>query len=326
MTTVSQHDPSPKTSPIHGGGVGGECDTVIRRLCIIGTGLIGGSLARDLRRLGAVGEVVGSSRHAANLERAVELGIIDRFDTDPGCAAAGADMVVVAVPLGATGMVLERIRDVVDDDAVITDVGSAKGSVIEAARASLGVRLSRFVPGHPVAGTEHHGVDASVERLFERRRVILTPTGETDATALERVSAMWEVVGAEVMTMDVTHHDEVLAATSHLPHMLAYALVDTLGSMKDRTEIFGYSAGGLHDFTRVASSDPQMWHDICLTNREALTDAIERFRSKLDRITDAIRRGDGEYVRSVFVRAKAIRDGHSRVRGRERRPREMVQD
>ena len=284
---------------------------MIRRLCVVGTGLIGGSLARDLRRLGAVGEVVGSSRHAANLERAVDLGIIDSFDTDPGRAAAGADMVVVAVPLGATGMVLERIRDTVGDDAVITDVGSAKGSVVAAAQASLGPRLPRFVPGHPVAGTEHHGVDSSVERLFERRRVILTPIGETDVTAIERVSTMWRTVGAEVVEMDVAHHDEILAATSHLPHMLAYALVDMLGNMKDRTEIFGYSAGGLRDFTRVASSDPQMWQDICLANRAAMVDAIDRFSSELDRLTDAVRRGDGEYVRTVFVRAKAIRDRYS---------------
>ena len=218
---------------------------MIRRLCIVGTGLIGGSLARDLRRLGEVGEVVGSSRHAANLERAVDLGIIDRFDTDVARAVAGADMIVVAVPIGATHSVFERIRDAVEDDAVVTDVGSAKGSVVAAARAALGSRLPRFVPAHPVAGTEHHGVDSSVERLFEHRRVILTPVGETDPAALERVSAMWKLVGAEVLEMDVTHHDEVLAATSHLPHMLAYTLVDMLGRMKERTEIFDYSAGGL---------------------------------------------------------------------------------
>jgi len=301
----------PRSDLGRGGGVGGERGAVIRRLCIVGTGLIGGSLARDLRRLGAVGEVVGSSRRAANLERAVELGVIDRFDTDPGRAAAGADMVVVAVPLGATGMVLERVRDAVEDDAVITDVGSAKGSVVAVARESLGSRLPRFVPGHPVAGTEHHGVDSSVERLFERRRIILTPIGETEVSALERVSTMWRTVGAEVVEMDVAHHDEILAATSHLPHMLAYALVDMLGNMKDRTEIFGYSAGGLRDFTRVASSDPQMWHDICLANRGAMVDAIDRFSSELDRLTDAVRRGDGEYVRTVFTRAKAIRDRYS---------------
>ena len=185
-------------------------DVMIRRLCVVGTGLIGGSLARDLRRLGEVGEVVGSSRNAVNLQRAVDLGIIDRFDVDVARAAAEADMVVVAVPLGATESVFEGIRDALDDDAIITDVGSAKGSVVAAARTALGARLSRFVPAHPVAGTEHSGVDASVERLFEDRRVIVTPTVETDADALQRVSAMWRIVGADVIEMDVDHHDEVL--------------------------------------------------------------------------------------------------------------------
>ena len=284
---------------------------MIRRLCIVGTGLIGGSLARDLRRLGEVGEVVGSSRHVANLERAVDLGVIDRFDLDVARAVAGADMVVVAVPLGAMPAVFERIRDAIDDDTVITDVGSAKGSVVAAARAGLGPRLSRFVPAHPIAGTEHSGVEASVEHLFERRRVIVTPAAETDAIALGRVSEMWETVGAEVIEMDATHHDEILAATSHLPHMLAYTLVDMLGCMKERAEIFHFTAGGLRDFARIASSDPQMWHDICLANRDALVEALERFSSELGRLTDAVRHGDGEFVRSVFTRAKSIRDEYA---------------
>ena len=284
---------------------------MIGRLCIVGTGLIGGSLARDLRRLGEVGEVVGSSRSAANLQRAVDLGVIDRFDVDPAAAVAGADMIVVAVPLGAVQGVFARIRDVVDDDAVITDVGSAKGSVVAAARATLGTRLPRFVAAHPIAGTEHFGVDASVEYLFDRRRVILTPIEETSAQARERVTAMWKIVGADVVEMDVVHHDEVLAATSHLPHMLAFTLMDVLGRMDERAEIFQFSSGGLRDFTRVASSDPQMWHDICLSNADALVTAIERFGSELDQLTDAIRRGDGEFVRSIFTRAKSIRDRYT---------------
>ena len=284
---------------------------MIDRLCIVGTGLIGGSLARDLKRLGEVGEVVGSSRQAANLRRAVDLGVIDRFDMDIARAVAGADMIVVAVPLGAVQAVLERIVYAVDNDAVVTDVGSAKGHVVEAARAALGPRLPRFVPAHPIAGTEHSGVDASVERLFERRRVIVTPIPETDGGALERVSEMWRMVGSDVIEMDVTHHDEVLADTSHLPHMLAYTLMDVLGRRKERAELFKFSAGGLRDFTRVASSDPQMWHDICFANRDAMVAAIERFSAELDQLTDAIRSGDGELVRSIFARAKSIRDKYS---------------
>ena len=285
---------------------------MIDTLCIVGTGLIGGSLARDLKRLGEVGKVVGSSRRTANLQRAVDLGVIDRFDVDAARAAAGADMVVVAVPLGAVPAVFEHIRDAVREDAIITDVGSAKGSVVAAARAALGSRLSRFVPAHPVAGTEHSGVDASVERLFERRRVIVTPIAETDPDALARVSTMWRTVGSEVIEMEVAHHDQVLAATSHLPHMLAYTLVDMIGCMKERAEILRYAAGGLRDFTRVASSDPQMWHDICLANRDAMVDVLDRFGSELDRLTDAIRRGDGEFVRSVFTRSKSVRDEYIR--------------
>ena len=229
----------------------------------------------------------------------------------PAAAVAGADMVVVAVPLGAVQGVFARIRDVVDDDAVITDVGSAKGSVVAAARATLGTRLPWFVAAHPIAGTEHFGVDASVEYLFDRRRVILTPIEETGAQARERVTAMWKIVGADVVEMDVAHHDEVLAATSHLPHMLAFTLMDVLGRMDERAEIFRFSSGGLRDFTRVASSDPQMWHDICLSNADALVATIERFGSELDQLTDAIRRGDGEFVRSIFTRAKSIRDRYS---------------
>ena len=284
---------------------------MIDKLCIVGTGLIGGSLARDLKRLGEVGEVVGSSRQAVNLRRAGDLGVIDRFDVDAARAVAGADMVVVAVPLGAVPAVLERIGDAVDDDAVVTDVGSAKGHVVEAARAALGPRVPRFVPAHPIAGTERSGVDASIEHLFERRRVIVTPIAETDRNALRRVSEMWRTVGSEVIEMDVAHHDEVLADTSHLPHMLAYTLMDVLGRRKERAEIFEFSAGGLRDFTRVASSDPQMWHDICLANRDAMVAAIERFSVGLDQLTDAIRSGDGEFVRSVFARAKSIRDRYS---------------
>ena len=288
---------------------------MIDTLCIVGTGLIGGSLARDLKRLGEVGEVVGSSRRASNLQRAADLGVIDRFDVDASRAVAGADMVVVAVPLGAVPAVLEQIRDAVREDAIVTDVGSAKGSVVTAARAALGSRLARFVPAHPVAGTEYSGVDASVERLFERRRVIMTPIAETDPDALARVAAMWRTVGSEVIVMDAAHHDQILAATSHLPHMLAYTLVDMIGGMKERTEIFRYAAGGLRDFTRIASSDPQMWHDICLANRDAMVAVLDRFGLELSRLADAVRRADGAFVRSVFTRSNSIRDQYIRTGG-----------
>jgi prephenate dehydrogenase len=288
---------------------------VIQTLCIVGVGLIGGSLARDLRRLGRVREVVGVSRNAAHLARARELGFIDRYSTDVAHGVDGADMVVVAVPLGAMRAVFSRMRDHLADGAVVTDVGSAKVSVIQAAHDAFGGVPPWLVPGHPIAGNENSGVEAAMEGLFDGRRVILTPTATSDAQAVARVHDMWQWVGAQVLSMDPRHHDEVLAATSHLPHMLAYTLVDVLGRMQDRVEIFRYAAGGFRDFTRIASSDPQMWHDICVANREALTEVLERFGADLAILLDAVRSGDGEYLHQVFTRAKALRDRYAQDTG-----------
>ncbi len=280
----------------------------IRRLTIIGVGLIGGSLARALRDAGVCGEVVGSSRRSEHLARAVELGVIDRYDTDPARAVEGADMVVVAVPLGSMAAVFRAVAPGLAPDAVITDAGSAKRSVIEAAQEGFGEIPGRLVPAHPIAGTEKSGVEASFSTLFERRRVILTPVTGTDRDAVSRVRAMWECTGAEVVEMDPAHHDEVLAATSHLPHLLAYGLVDALARMEDRVEIFRYAAGGFRDFTRIASSDPVMWHDICLANRDAILDVLGQFQADLDQLTAAIRDRNSPAIREVFTRAKEARD------------------
>lgn len=285
---------------------------MIDRLCIIGVGLIGGSLARDLRREKLVGEVVGASRNASNLKRALALGVIDRYDTEIGAAVKGADMVVVAVPLGAMGEVFRALEGKLDPGAVVTDVGSAKGSVLTAAADAFGAVPDFLVPAHPIAGTEHSGVDASLEGLFKGRMVIVTPAPETRADAVEKVKAMWQAAGAMVTEMEVMHHDEVLAATSHLPHMLAYTLVDVLGRMEERVEIFRYAAGGFRDFTRIASSDPQMWHDICFANRDALVHALEHFSDDLNEAIDAVRRGDSEAIKSLFTRAKALRDRYAK--------------
>jgi len=288
---------------------------VIKRLCIIGVGLIGGSLARDLRRLELCGEVVGTSRNTKNLARAKELGVIDRYETDVAAAVAGADMVVVAAPLGAMQILFSAMRGALSTDAVVTDVGSAKASVIDAARSAFGQVPEFLVPGHPIAGTEHSGVEASLEGLFRDRRVILTPLESTRAEAISKVREMWEATGARVIEMDAHHHDEVLAATSHLPHMLAYTLVDVLGRMEERVEIFRYAAGGFRDFTRIASSDPQMWHDICISNRDALVHALEHFSDDLGDAIDAIKRGDSEAIKALFTRAKALRDRYTENSG-----------
>ena len=281
---------------------------LIQRLCVIGVGLIGGSLARALREKGEVAEVVGAGRGEDPLHTAVRLGGVDRYDTDPARAVAGADVVVVAVPLGAMESVLRVIVPHLAPEAVVTDVGSAKGSVVADVERIYGGIPPHFVPGHPIAGTEKSGVDASFATLFQRRRVILTPLAETAAAAHHLIQRMWELTGAEVVDMGVRHHDAVLAATSHLPHMLAYTLVDTLARLDDRAEIFRYAAGGFRDFTRIASSDPTMWHDICVANREQLLEMIALFSADLTRLAEAIGADDRAAILAVFQRAKRARD------------------
>ncbi|MBK7540451.1 MAG: prephenate dehydrogenase/arogenate dehydrogenase family protein [Candidatus Competibacteraceae bacterium] len=281
---------------------------MIQRLCVIGVGLIGGSLARALRERGEVGEVIGSGRNEENLQAAVRLGVIDRYDTDPARAVVGADVVVVAVPLGAIEPVLRAIVPQLASSAVVTDVGSAKGSVVADVERIYGHIPPNFVPGHPIAGTEKSGVDASFSTLFQKRRVILTPLAETAASAHHLIQRMWELSGAEVIDMGVRHHDAVLAATSHLPHMLAYTLVDTLARLDDRAEIFRYAAGGFRDFSRIASSDPCMWHDICVANREQLLEMIALFGADLERLATAIRNDDRAAILNTFQRAKRARD------------------
>jgi prephenate dehydrogenase len=282
---------------------------VIERLCVIGVGLIGGSLARALRDAGYVHDIVGAGRNPAHLQRAVELGVIDRFDTDLANAVHGADMVFVAVPLGAMGTVFQAIGGALADGAVVTDGGSAKASVVTDVSEAVGGVPPWFVPGHPIAGTEQSGVDASFSELYRDRRVILTPLAETDVTAVSRVRSMWEAAGATVTEMDVTHHDEVLAATSHLPHVLAYTLVESLARMSEQREIFEYAAGGFRDFTRIASSDPVMWRDICLANGAAVLKMLERFNHDLASLSAAIRASDGDRILQIFSDAKSARDG-----------------
>ena len=281
---------------------------LIQQLTIVGVGLIGGSLARALREAGAVGEIVGAGRDAAHLQRAMGLGVIDRYSLDPAEAVQGADMVLLAVPVGAMESVMRAIAPALGADTVLTDAGSTKGSVIEAARRAFGELPANFVPGHPIAGTEDSGVEASFAELYRDHRVILTPTGNSAPEAVARVREMWQAVGAEVLEMDAEHHDRVLAATSHLPHLLAFALVDTLAKMDEKEEIFAYAAGGFRDFTRIASSDPQMWRDICVHNEPALLAMLDHFEADLRNLREAIAGDDGDYLLKVFGRAKAARD------------------
>ncbi|MEX1082371.1 MAG: prephenate dehydrogenase/arogenate dehydrogenase family protein [Halofilum sp. (in: g-proteobacteria)] len=277
------------------------------RVAIVGVGLIGGSFGLALRAAGYDGEIVGIGRDRARLDQAVQLGAIDRGETEYAAGVAGAEVVLLAVPMGAMRTQMEALAPVLPADAVVTDAGSVKGSVIEDARAALG-SLARFVPGHPIAGTENSGVGAAFAELYRGRRVILTPAPETEEAATERVEALWALTGAEVERLPVATHDHLLALTSHLPHMLAFGLVDTLARGDDPEGVFRYAAGGFRDFTRIASSDPVIWRDICLANREALLTALEAYRADLDALTAEIRDGDGDGLLTRFTRAKDARD------------------
>jgi prephenate dehydrogenase len=281
---------------------------VIEKLAIIGVGLIGGSVALALREEGAVREVVGCGRGSANLTKAVALGVIDHFTHDVSAAVKGADMVLLSVPLGAMRDTLMAMQGSLAENAVVTDAGSVKGSVVDDVRAVFGEIPGFFVPGHPIAGTERSGADAAFAELYRNRRVILTPLPETDRLALQRVEKMWRQCGAEVVQMAVEHHDEVLAATSHLPHMLAFTLVDSLARMKENDEIFRFAAGGFRDFTRIASSNPVMWRDICIANRQSLNQMLTRFADELHELAALLQAGDERGLLEIFERAKQARD------------------
>lgn len=278
------------------------------RITIVGVGLIGGSFARALRKHASVGTIVGCSRQREHLERARQLGVVDAITTDPAKAVRDADLVLLATPVGAMQGLFEAIRPALSTDTVVTDAGSTKTSVIAAAKAVFGDMPPRFVPGHPVAGTENSGVEASFDSLFAQRRVILTPTPQTDADALACVRSAWQACGAQVTQMDAAHHDHVLAATSHLPHLLAYSLVDTLAQLNEHTEIFKYAAGGFADFTRIASSSPAMWTDIVQANRDELLAVLDQYTQGVATLRRAIETDDRAAVHACFERAKAARD------------------
>lgn len=282
----------------------------IKQLTVIGVGLIGGSIARALKDGGVCEKVVGYGRNATNLDRALELGVIDAIDMDVSSAVKDADVVVIAAPLGAMADLFRKINGYLKPGAVITDVGSVKGSVVGQARENLKDCLSTFVPGHPIAGSEQSGVEASHPELFKGRNIILTPLQETDAIALAKIRCLWEAVGANVFEMEPDHHDQVLAATSHLPHLLAYTLINTLLKVETSEEIFRFAAGGFQDFTRIASSDPVMWRDICLANQHAIIEMLENFEGDIKRLSQLIRLSDGDALLELFSSAKKARDQH----------------
>lgn len=283
---------------------------MIKKLVIFGVGLIGGSLALALRQANYCETIVGCSRNAAHLQKAVALGVIDSFSLDPEVAVRDADVVLLAVPMGAMGRLLQQIKPILPANAILTDAGSTKGSVVAEVGQVFGKTYTRFVPGHPIAGREKSGVEAAIPDLYVNRRVILTPIPATDVDAVARIEAMWKVAGALVEQMPVALHDQVLAATSHLPHVLAFSLVDTLLGMAQREDILRYAAGGFRDFTRIASSDPVMWRDICLTNQSAILEVIAAFQKNLGHFAALIAAGDGNALHDTMERAKQARDNY----------------
>ena len=284
----------------------------INNLCVIGTGLIGGSLCLSLKKAGACEHIMGAGRSEQTLIKAKQLGIIDEYSTDISDAVKDADVIFVSVPLGAMKTVFEKIAQGLtkhgNTTAIITDAGSSKQQVQLIAEQSFGDKVSRFVAGHPIAGTENSGPEAAFAELYDSRRVILTPTADTDTDALQLITDMWLATGAEVETMDAEHHDKVLAATSHLPHLIAFGLVHCLENLEDIEEVFRYAAGGFRDISRIASSDPVMWRDICLNNQQPILDMMRRYRNELDMIYNALESGDGDKLIEVFEHAKRTRD------------------
>ncbi len=283
-------------------------NVLIPRLAIIGVGLIGGSLSLALKEAGAVGEVIGCGRGKPNLEKAIELGVIDSYRRDPAEAVKGADVVFLATPVQTLGLVTQQCLPGLKPGAIITDGGSVKGDVVKAIEPLLPEGV-HFVPGHPIAGTENSGAEAAFPSLYHGKRCILTPTENTDPQALELIEQMWRTVGSNVVRMPLEKHDKILAAISHLPHMVAYSLVNAVGSYDHYEEnILEYSAGGFRDFTRIASSDPTMWRDIAETNRDALLEMMEQFEKSLAELKADIAEGNGEKLFEFFLRSKQLRD------------------
>ncbi len=281
----------------------------IQNLCLVGVGLIGGSLTLALKNAGFTGKITGVVRSAEKGAQAVERGIIDVATTDLADAAGSSDLIMLAVPMLSMREQLAQIGPVISPNTIVTDAGSVKQPFINDALELL-PHHNRIVPGHPIAGREKSGLDAIDATLYQQHRVILTPLEQSDTDAVQTVQSLWEMVGAEVECLTPVHHDEVLAATSHLPHVLAYATVDMLATRQEAAEIFRYAAGGFKDFTRIASGDPIMWRDICLSNRGPISDAIGELQAHLEQLQKAIAAGDAVGIEEIIRRARTARETH----------------
>jgi prephenate dehydrogenase len=282
---------------------------MIEKLCIIGVGLIGSSVARAARQAGICNKVVcyGRQQDEENLQLAQQLGVVDEYFTEIAPALESADCVVIATPVGAVASVFALMKPYWNSKAVYTDVCSTKQSVVAAAIDVFGAVPGNFIPAHPIAGAERSGVEAGSADLFTSKRLIITPLADSDHTSQEQVSAFWEAMGAVISVMDVEHHDTVLAATSHLPHILAFALVDLLGRKDEQVEIFKYAAGGFKDFSRIASSDPTMWLDICMANKLEIIPLIQQLQAELNSIQQMLENEQHQQLFATFTYAREAR-------------------
>lgn len=282
---------------------------IITTLTVIGVGLIGGSFSLALKAAGAVGRVIGVDQDADNLALALQRGVIDEIAPSLAAGVAEANVVFVAVPVGSVAAVVAQAAPFLPAGCIVTDGGSVKGELVQACEPLMPAG-TRFVGGHPIAGTEHSGAAAAFATLYQGRRCILTPSAATDAAALELVRSLWQAAGSRVECMDAATHDRVFAAVSHLPHMVAYALVHAVaGSAEEEENILAFSAGGFRDFTRIASSDPAMWRDIALMNRGALLEMFDRYQAEFNALRQRVASGDGPWLEQFFKTSKRLRDG-----------------
>ena len=278
------------------------------RLAIIGVGLIGGSFALALKQAKAVSRVVGVGRDPANLRLALERGAIDSIASDAAAAARDSDLILVATPVAQFPKILGAIAPDLDAETVVTDAGSTKRDVVAAARKALGKKISQFVPAHPIAGAEKSGVAAASADLFRGKRVVLTPLAENPAGTISKIEQAWSACGARITRMDADEHDAVLAAVSHLPHLLAFALVHDVARRDNSAQLFSFAAGGFRDFTRIASSHPEMWRDICIANRDRLLDELQSYSNELGAVQKLLAAGDGAGLEKLFASARAARN------------------
>ncbi len=286
----------------------------LKKIVIFGVGLIGGSVALALKKAGSAAQIIGVGRSTESLQSAIDLGVIDAACSDITQAVQNADIVLIAAPVAQTASILTAIKPALAATTVVTDAGSTKSDVLACAKEILGEQFNQFVGGHPIAGAEKSGVTAATTDLYRNKNVVLTPTDATDPDAIQRVRELWQHCGANVTEMPATTHDSIFAAVSHLPHLLAFALVDDIASRKNAEQLFGFAASGFRDFTRIAGSHPEMWRDISLANRSALLNEITAYQDELSRLKQMLELSDGDALHALFDRASTARNNWAKLK------------